>query len=179
MFLERCTAPGVSEQRNPRRVATFPSRYFVGRVFGMKLERSISVAPCASPKLHLAGIVDSPRPFKLDPMFVLIRSLLRLFLSPSDLREMALENLALRANNLPSSSGTVPRPRLRKADRLFRVCLSKTWKDWRRPPLRPGKPFSLYVTLRKVVGQGQTLPEGRGGTREIVSLHASPEGCPC
>jgi hypothetical protein len=65
-------------------------------------------------------------------MFPLLGSLLRLLLvSPGSIREIALENLALR-QQLAVFKRQCPRPRLRSTDRLFWVWLSRTWKDWRR-----------------------------------------------
>jgi hypothetical protein len=55
--------------------------------------------------------------------------LIRLLLSPSSFREMALENLALR-QQLAILKRRCPRPLLSRADRLFWANLSKTWKDW-------------------------------------------------
>jgi hypothetical protein len=64
-------------------------------------------------------------------MFALLCSLIRLLVLPGHAREMALENLALR-QQLTVFKRYCPRPRLRKSDRLFWVCLAEIWKDWRR-----------------------------------------------
>jgi len=64
-------------------------------------------------------------------MFVLLGSLLRLLVSPSSLRDIALENLALR-QQLAVFKRKCPRPRLRRTDRFFWVWLSRSWKDWHR-----------------------------------------------
>ena len=64
-------------------------------------------------------------------MFALLCSLIRLLVLPSRVREIALENLALR-QQLIVFKRRCPRPRLRKADRLFWLCLSRNWKNWRR-----------------------------------------------
>ena len=64
-------------------------------------------------------------------MFALLCSLMRLLVLPGSVQEMALENLALR-QQLTVFKRHCPRPRLRKADRLFWVLLSKSWKDWQR-----------------------------------------------
>jgi putative transposase len=45
-------------------------------------------------------------------------------------RELALENLALR-QQLAVYKRTTNRPKLRRTDRLFWVCLSKVWAGWR------------------------------------------------
>jgi putative transposase len=67
----------------------------------------------------------------LDGMLALMGSLLRLLVSPANLRDIALENLALR-QQLAVFKRKCPRPRLRRADRFFWVCLSRCWKDWHR-----------------------------------------------
>src|SRR5882724_7705785 len=45
-------------------------------------------------------------------------------------RHVALENLALR-HQLAVYKKTVPRPKVRRSDRLFWVALSRVWADWR------------------------------------------------
>jgi hypothetical protein len=67
----------------------------------------------------------------LDAMVALLGPLLRLLVSPASLRDIALENLALR-QQLGVFKRKCPRPRLRRADRFLWVWLSKSWKDWRR-----------------------------------------------
>ena len=47
-------------------------------------------------------------------------------------RQLALENLALR-HQLAVYKRTVPRPRLRRTDRLLWVWLARVWTGWRRP----------------------------------------------
>ena len=64
-------------------------------------------------------------------MFALLSSLLRLLLSGRDVREIALENLVLR-QQLAVMKRRCPRPRLRRADRLFWVWLSRIWPHWRK-----------------------------------------------
>src|SRR5215469_15790748 len=64
-------------------------------------------------------------------MFAIFCSLIRLLVLPGTVREIALENLALR-QQLTVFKRRCPRPRLQKADRWFWLCLSGTWKDWRR-----------------------------------------------
>jgi putative transposase len=49
-------------------------------------------------------------------------------------RQLALENLALR-QQLVVYKRTVPRPRLRRTDRLFWVWLARVWAAWRQPLL--------------------------------------------
>jgi putative transposase len=64
-------------------------------------------------------------------MYALLGSLLRLLVSPANLRDIALENLALR-QQLAVFKRKCLRPRLRRADRFFWVWLSRSWKDWHR-----------------------------------------------
>ena len=64
-------------------------------------------------------------------MLALLGSLLRLLASPANLRDIALENLALR-QQLAVFKRKCPRPRLRGRDRFFWVWLSRSWKDWHR-----------------------------------------------
>lgn len=63
-------------------------------------------------------------------MSTLLSSLLRLLLSPRNVREIALENLALRQQLAVMKRGC-PRPRLRTTDRIFWVWLSTLWSHWR------------------------------------------------
>jgi len=63
-------------------------------------------------------------------MVALLFSLLRLLLSPGNVREIALENLALR-QQLAVMKRQYRRPRLRTADRLFWGWLSRIWPHWR------------------------------------------------
>src|SRR5215469_15880849 len=64
-------------------------------------------------------------------MFALFCSLIRLLVLPGRVRDVALENMALR-QQLTVFKRRCPRPRLQKADRWFWLCLSRTGKDWRR-----------------------------------------------
>jgi putative transposase len=47
-------------------------------------------------------------------------------------RQLALENLALR-QQLMVYRRVVPRPRLRRADRLFWTALARVWTGWKQP----------------------------------------------
>ena len=67
-------------------------------------------------------------------MFRLLLSIFRLLVSPANLEELTLENLALR-QQLAVLKQQCPRPRLRKVDRWFWVRLSRVWGKWRRPML--------------------------------------------
>src|SRR5215471_12455878 len=64
-------------------------------------------------------------------MFSLLCSLIRLLARPGQVREMALENLALR-QQLAVMKRQCPRPRLRATDRWFWVGLLRTWPNWRK-----------------------------------------------
>src|SRR5215469_6274236 len=64
-------------------------------------------------------------------MFSLLCSLIRLFALPGQVREMALENLALR-QQLAVMKRQCPRSRLRATDRWFWVGLLWTWPNWRK-----------------------------------------------
>src|SRR6266850_4148841 len=66
-------------------------------------------------------------------MITLLLQLLRLlpFLCGGH-RQFALENLALH-QQLAVYKRTVPRPKLRTADRLFWVALARVWAGWRLP----------------------------------------------
>ena len=64
-------------------------------------------------------------------MIALLLSLLRLLLSPRNVQEVALENLALR-QQLAVLKRRSPRPRLGAADRLFWAWLSRIWPNWRK-----------------------------------------------
>jgi hypothetical protein len=63
-------------------------------------------------------------------MFTLLLSMVGLLFSAPDIRELALENLALR-QQLVVMKRKCPRPRLRRVDRLFWVWLSGVWNNWR------------------------------------------------
>ena len=95
---------------------------------------------------------------------------------------MALENLALR-QQLTMFKRQCPRPRLRKADRLFWLLLSKTWKDWRRALIivRPEtvvswhrKGFRLFwtwISKRKHSGRRAVSPEIRALIRKMSAAN--------
>jgi len=115
-------------------------------------------------------------------MFALLCSLIRLLVLPSRVREIALENLALR-QQLIVFKRRCPRPRLRKADRLFWLCLSKTWKGWRRALIivRPEtvvswhrKGFRLFwtsISRSKHRGRPETSPEIRALIRKMAAAN--------
>jgi putative transposase len=101
-------------------------------------------------------------------MFPLLGSLLHLLVSPPDLQNIALENLALR-QQLAVFKRKCPRPRLRGMDRFFWVWLLRSWKDWRRALIivRPEtvvawhrKGFRLFWTWlsRRKMGRPEVSP---------------------
>jgi putative transposase len=115
-------------------------------------------------------------------MVALFGSLIRLLVLSVSVREIALENLALR-QQLTVLKRRCPRPRLRKADRLFWLCLSRTWKNWRQALIivRPGtvvswhrKGFRLFwtwVSRRKRSGRPETSPEVRALIRKMAAAN--------
>ena len=115
-------------------------------------------------------------------MFALFCSLVRLLVLPSTVREIALENLALR-QQLTVFKRRCPRPRLRKADRLFWLCLSRTWKHWRRALIivRPEtvvswhrKGFRLFwtwISRGKCSGRPEAIPEIRALIRKMAAAN--------
>ena len=114
----------------------------------------------------------------LEAMFVLLGSLLRLLVSSPKLRDIALENLALR-QQLAVFKRKCPRPRLRGTDRFFWVWLSRSWKDWHRVLIivRPEtvvawhhKDFRLFWTWisRRKSGRPEASPEIRALIRKMA-----------
>jgi hypothetical protein len=115
-------------------------------------------------------------------MFALVCSLIRLLILPGSVREVALENLALR-QQLTVFKRRCPRPRLRKADRFFWLCLSRTWKNWRRALIivRPEtvvswhrKGFRLFwtwVSRRKHRGRPEASAEIRALIRKLAAAN--------
>ena len=64
-------------------------------------------------------------------MFRFLFSIFRLLVFPASIKEVALENLALR-QQLAVMKRQCPRPRLRGADRWFWVGLLRAWPNWRK-----------------------------------------------
>jgi len=115
----------------------------------------------------------------LDGMFALLSSLFRLLFSPANVREITLENLALR-QQLVVFKRQCPRPWLRTTDRWFWVWLSRAWKDWRRVLIivRPEtvvswhrKGFRLFwawISRKKRGGRQGTSPAVRALIRKMA-----------
>jgi hypothetical protein len=103
------------------------------------------------------------------------------FLAPS-VRELALENLALR-QQLAVMKRKRPRPPLRKADRVFGVWLSRSWNHWRQALVivRPEtvvswhrKGFRLFwtcISRPKPRGRPEVGPEIRGLIRRMAQAN--------
>lgn len=81
-------------------------------------------------------------------MFSLLCSLIRLLVRPGLVRELALENLALR-QQLTVFKRHRPRLRLGKADRLFWLLVSDVWKDRQR---------ALIIVKPETVVSSEGLP---------------------
>ena len=117
-------------------------------------------------------------------MFVLLGSLLRLLVAPPNLRDIALENLALR-QQLAVFKRKCPRPRLRGTDRFFWVWLSRSWKDWHRVLIivRPEtvvawhrKGFRLFWSWisRRKSGRPEASPEVRALILKMAAANPVP-----
>src|SRR5215469_5413084 len=105
-------------------------------------------------------------------MFALFCSLIRLLVLPGRVRDIALENLALR-QQVAVFKRRCPRPRLQEADRWFWLCLSRTWKGWRQALIivkpetviswhrRGFRLFWTWISRKKRSGRPQASPEIR------------------
>jgi transposase InsO family protein len=114
-------------------------------------------------------------------MVALLSSLIGLLL-PSKVRDIALENLALR-QQLAVMKRQCPRPRLRKADRLFWVWLSRIWPKWRKALLlvrpetvvgwhRQGfRLFWTWISRRKLCGRPGVSAEVRDLIRKMAAAN--------
>jgi len=89
--------------------------------------------------------------------------------------DLVLENLALR-QQLSIYQHTTKRPKIRNRDRLFWICLSKLWKDWRGALIivKPDtvihwhkKGFKLYWRF-KSRKRGQGRPPIESKTRQVI-----------
>ena len=115
-------------------------------------------------------------------MLVLCHSLLRLLLSSWNVREVALENLALR-QQLAVMKRQCPRPRLQIADRLFWIWLSRIWPHWRKALLlvrpetvigwhrRGFRLFWTWISRRKRSGRPGVIPEIRDPIRRMAEAN--------
>jgi hypothetical protein len=130
-------------------------------------ERPASAA-CPSPKLRPAGkwlIFQVGSGDNLSSMVTILLHMLRLvpFLCCGR-RQLALENLALR-QQLAVYKRTVPRPRLRRSDRLWWVWLARVWTGWRQSLVIVTPGTVLRWQRRRVREHGTKLsgrpPRGR------------------
>jgi putative transposase len=115
-------------------------------------------------------------------MFWFFVWLVRLLVSPLEVRGIAVENLALR-QQLAVMKRQCPRPRLRKTDRLFWVWLATVWRDWRKllVIVRPEtvvawhrQGFRLYwkwISRRKRSGRPGVSPEVRALVRKMAEAN--------
>ncbi len=122
-------------------------------------------------------------------MFALLSSWFRLLVSLRYVRNLALENLALR-QQLAVMKRQRPRPRLRGTDRLFWVWLSKVWKDWQRALVivkpetviawhRQGfRLFWAWISRRKHCGHPGASAEVRTSIRKMAEANPC-WGAPC
>src|SRR5215831_19045778 len=113
-------------------------------------------------------------------MFSLLCSLIRLLARPSQVREIALENLALR-QQLAVMKRQCPRPRLRATGPLVLGLALMTWPNWRkvlllvRPETVMGwhrRGFRLFWTwISRKKGSGR--PQASPGIRALISKMAA------
>ena len=115
-------------------------------------------------------------------MFRLLFSIIRLLVFAVRLKELALENLALR-QQLAVMKRKCPRPRLRRADRCFSVSLSRVWPNWRKPLLlvrpetvigwhrRGFRLFWTWISRRKRPGRPGTNIEVRDLVRQMAEAN--------
>ena len=115
-------------------------------------------------------------------MSALLSLLLQLLLSPRNVREIALENLALR-EQLAVMKRRCPRPRLRTADRIFWVWLSTVWSHWRQALMivspetvvtwhRKGfRLFWTWISRRKRSGRPEVSAEIRDLIRRMAEAN--------
>jgi len=115
-------------------------------------------------------------------MVPVLFSLLRLLLSTGNVREIALENLALR-QQLAVMKRQYRRPRLRTADRLFWGWLSRIWPHWRNALLlvrpetvlswhRQGfRLFWAWISRRKRAGRPGVSSEVRQLIRKMAEAN--------
>ena len=83
-------------------------------------------------------------------------------------RQLALENLALR-HQLAVYKRTVPRPRLRRSDRLWWVWLAKVWTGWRQSLVIVTPGTVLRWQRRRVREHGTKLSGRPTGGRPPVN----------
>jgi len=109
-------------------------------------------------------------------------SVIRSLLFAPDVREQALENLALR-QQLVVMKRKCPRPRLRRVDRLFWVWLSRVWRNWRQAVVivkpetvvnwhrRGFRLFWTWISRRRRSGRPGVNPEVRDLIRKMAAAN--------
>ena len=109
-------------------------------------------------------------------------SVIRSLLFAPDIRELALENLALR-QQLVVMKRKCPRPRLRRVDRLFWVWLSRVWRNWRQAVVivkpetvvnwhrRGFRLFWTWISRRRRSGRPGVNPEVRDLIRKMAAAN--------
>jgi len=109
-------------------------------------------------------------------------SVIRSLLFAPDVRELALENLALR-QQLVVMKRKCPRPRLRRVDRLFWVWLSRVWRNWRQAVVivkpetvvnwhrRGFRLFWTWISRRRRSGRPGVNPEVRDLIRKMAAAN--------
>ena len=107
-------------------------------------------------------------------MFRFLLSIFPLLVCPASVKELALENLALR-QQLAVWKRQCRRPRLRAADRRFWVSLAQVWPNWRKALLlvRPETVIGWHRRGFRLFWSWISRPKrwGRPGTRrELLDL---------
>ena len=94
-------------------------------------------------------------------------------------RSLVLENLALR-HQLVVLQRTVPRPRLRTADRLFWVLLSRLWAGWTDAisVVQPATVIRWQRTAFKLFRTWKSRRNGPGRPAVARRTARSSDGCP-
>jgi len=115
-------------------------------------------------------------------MFRFLILIFRFLVCPASVKELALENLALR-QQLAVMKRQCPRPRLRRTDRWFWVWLLRAWPNWRKVLLlvrpetvigwhrRGFRLFWTWICWRKRSGRPETSRELRGLVRTMAEAN--------
>src|SRR5262249_19572306 len=99
-------------------------------------------------------------------------------------RQLALENLALR-QQLAVYKRTMPRPPLRRTDRLFWIGLARVWSGWKQPLVIVTPTPSCGGSGAASASIGPSSPAGRSGVarpsvpRSRLWSPAWPRRIPC
>src|SRR5215475_12144325 len=92
---------------------------------------------------------------------------------------VALENLALR-QQLTVLQRSVARRRLRRRDRIFWICLSRLWPNWRASLVlvRPATVVARHRQGFQLYGRWRSRPRSTGRRQSIASSAPSFAGSP-